>query len=253
MINIVIPMAGRGSRFAQKGYTLPKPLIGVHDIPMIRLVIQNLTPNENHRFIFLALKEHIDQYGLNEKLKEWAGNQSIIVPVTAVTEGAACTVLLAKEYINNQDQLMIANSDQWIDFDINDYLKKMSSDKLDGLIMTMFADDPKWSFVRMSGPLVTEVAEKKVISNEATVGIYNFKHGSDFVQYAEQMIDKNLRVNNEFYVAPVYNELVEKGQKISIYNIGAEFDGMYGLGIPDDLNKFLASNISQKAIERISR
>lgn len=133
---------------------------------------------------------------------------------------------------------MMANSDQYVDIDINEYIQAM--DDSDGLIMTMYADDPKWSFIKYDErKYVTMVREKEVISNEATVGIYNFKRGSDFVQYAHRMIDKNIRVNNEFYVAPVYNEMIEDGKKVKFYNIGRENDGMYGLGIPSDLEKFV--------------
>jgi dTDP-glucose pyrophosphorylase len=144
--------------------------------------------------------------------------------------------LLAKEFINNDEPLMIANSDQWVDTDINDYLDKMNRENADGLIMTMWANDPKWSFVRFNEKNeMVEVVEKEVVSNEATVGIYNYKHGKDFVRAAEKMIAKNFRVNGEFYVAPAYNEMIREGKKIIVYNIGKEADGMYGLGIPSDL------------------
>lgn len=243
MLNIVIPMAGRGSRFAKEGYAMPKPLIDVHGKPMIEVVTNNIRPKCEHKFIYLCLQEHLEKYNLENRLKEMSPN-CIVVPVNQVTEGAACTVLLAEKYIDNEDMLMMANSDQYVDIDINEYIQAM--DDSDGLIMTMYADDPKWSFIKYDErKYVTMVREKEVISNEATVGIYNFKRGSDFVQYAHQMIDKNIRVNNEFYVAPVYNEMIEDGKKVKFYNIGRENDGMYGLGIPSDLEKFLKKPISR--------
>ncbi len=246
-------MAGRGSRFSKEGYSLPKPLINVHSVPMIRLVIENIRPSHcDHRFIFLTLQEHIEKYSVAEKLKTWAGSNTIIVPVDQVTEGAACTVLLAKKHIDNKDPLMIANSDQWVDFNANDYIKTMDDRSLDGLIMTMKANDPKWSFVKLnSNNLVTDVVEKVVVSDEASVGIYNFKRGSDFVMGAERMIAMNKRTNNEFYVAPVYNELIAQGQKIGIYNVGTDVSGMYGLGTPEDLNRFLSINKSKDAIRNL--
>jgi len=248
MLNIVVPMAGRGSRFLKEGYTLPKPLIPIHGKPMIQVVINNIRPSCNHRFIFLCLKEHIDRYNINKKLKKWAPNSEVIV-VDSVTEGAACTVLLAKNLINSDHPLMIANSDQWVDLDINKYLKEMDEENADGLIMTMWADNPKWSFVRFNNNgNVCEVVEKKVVSNEATVGIYNYCRGSDFVEAAEKMIKKNFRVNNEFYVAPAYNEMIAKGLKIIVHNIGKVDDGMYGLGIPSDLKKFESLPVSNKAV-----
>ena len=143
---------------------------------------------------------------------------------------------------------MIANSDQWVDFSIDDYLMEMDRQAADGLIMTMRADDPKWSFIRFDGSgRVCEVVEKEVVSDEATVGIYNFRRGSDFVGAAEQMIQRNLRVNNEFYVAPVYNQLIAEGARIAIRNIGKVNNGMYGLGIPSDLDLFLKNPVSRKA------
>lgn len=240
MINIVLPIAGRGSRFSDAGYELPKPLILVHGVPMIEVVVNNIRPSCKHRFIFVALKEHLDHLGMEDTLKRIAPGCTII-PVTEVTEGAACTVLLASKYIDNDDQLMLANSDQWVDIDINKYLAELNAKNADGLIMTMWADDPKWSYVGLNEEgYVNSVVEKQVISNEATVGIYNFRHGSDFVKAANQMIVKNLRVNNEFYVAPVYNELIIGGNKIVTYNTGKEGVAMYGLGIPSDLDVFLS-------------
>ena len=244
MLNIVIPMAGRGSRFAKAGYSMPKPLIKIHDHCMIEYVIENIKPKMEHRFIFLCLNEHLIKYDLENKLRKITLNCEI-VSVNQVTEGAACTVLLAEKFINNNNPLMIANSDQYVDIDINDYLK--AEQGYDGLIMTMFADDNKWSFIKYNQfREVLMVREKEVISNEATVGIYNFAHGSDYVKYAHKMIDMNLRVNNEFYVAPVYNMLIEDGKKITFYNIGKLDAGMYGLGVPDDLNKFIANPLSSE-------
>jgi dTDP-glucose pyrophosphorylase len=248
MINIVLPIAGRGSRFAEAGFKLPKPLIPVHGRPMIEVVVNNIRPLSEHRFIFVALKEHLDHLGMEETLNRIAPG-CVIIPVTEVTEGAACTVLLAREFIDNNDQLMMANSDQWVDIDINDYLSIMNDKNIDGLIMTMWADDPKWSFVGFDNEgQVNNVVEKEVISNEATVGIYNFQKGSDFVKSADQMIAKNLRVKNEFYVAPAYNEMISDQAKIAVFNVGKENDGMYGLGIPSDLDKFIKNPVSKKII-----
>jgi len=246
MLNIVIPMAGRGKRFAEAGYKDPKPLIPVHGKPMIQVVVENLTPNIEHRFIFVCQNQHIKDYGLVSKLKSYAKNVEII-GIDGITEGQVCTVLKAKDLIDTDEPLMTANSDQYIDFNINNYLKEMDKRNLDGLIMTMQADDPKWSYAKTDAEgFVTETAEKKVISPEATVGIFNFKHGKDLVAAAEQMIKDNIRVNNEFYTCPCYNNLIKKGKKIGTYNIGREYDGMYGLGIPKDLDFFLNHPVSAK-------
>lgn len=244
-LTIVVPMAGRGSRFAQAGYLNPKPLIPINGIPMIKVVIDNLTPSRPHRFVFICQQEHVRKHDLKVKLNQWAPG-SALVELTEVTQGAACTVLKAIDFLDT-GPLMIANSDQYVDRSIDDYLR-VQDEGLDGLIMTMTANDPKWSFVALnSSALVTRVVEKEVISNEATVGIYNFARGTDFVLAANQMIERNERVNGEFYVAPVYNELISTGAKIGIYNVGSEADGMYGLGTPRDLDLFLSSPVSQRA------
>lgn len=234
MLNIVIPMAGRGSRFANAGYVLPKPLIDVNGSPMIEVVTGNITPGCEHRFIYICQQEHLEHYHLADRL-EGISPGCVVITVDHITEGAACTVLLAEKYIDNSSPMMIANSDQFVDTDINKYISALGN--YDGLIMTMPADDPKWSFIQYdSQGYVTMVREKEVISNEATVGIYNYAKGSDFVKYAKQMIAKNIRVNNEFYVAPVYNEMIKDNKKIVFKNVG---ENMHGLGTPEDLEKFL--------------
>lgn len=248
MLNIVIPMAGLGSRFSKVGYKDPKPLISVGGIPMIQVVINNLKPTTKHRFIFICQRKHVVEYRLAEKFTRWAPGCDLI-EIDGLTDGAACTVLEAADLIDNDDPLMIANSDQYIDNHIDDYLARMEKEKLDGLIMTMNADDPKWSFVELRNELVTRVVEKEVISNEATVGIYNFRRGRDFVFAAREMISKDLRTNNEFYVAPAYNQLINAGARIGIFNIGGEADGMYGLGTPADLESFLNSPLLTKATQ----
>ncbi|MBQ8161524.1 MAG: glycosyltransferase family 2 protein [Clostridia bacterium] len=240
MLNIVVPMAGRGSRFANAGYKLPKPLIEIHGHPMIEYVIRDITPSCPHRFIFLCLQDHLEKYDLASFL-ETAAPGCVVVPVDQVTQGAACTVLLAEKWINTDDPLMIANSDQFVETDIDAYLAAMGDD--DGLIMTLYANDTKWSYIKFDEERhVTLVREKEVISNEATVGIYNYRHGSDFVKYAHQMIDREIRVNGEFYVAPVYNEMIEAGKKITFLNIGEK---MHGLGVPDDLEAFIRNPVSR--------
>ncbi|WP_264884158.1 glycosyltransferase family 2 protein [Stutzerimonas stutzeri] len=247
MLQIIVPMAGAGSRFAVAGYKDPKPLIPVHGVPMIKVVIDNLTPQRDHKFIFICQAAHVATYGLREKLSTWAPGCEI-VELNGVTDGAACTVHAAKALIDNEHPVMIANSDQFVDLDIDDYLAAMDNAAADGIIMTMKADDPKWSFVGFNElGTINRVVEKEVISDEATVGIYNFRSGHHLIEAIEQMFQKDLRVNGEFYVAPAYNEIIEKGARIIHYTVGSEGQGMYGLGIPADLDYFLAQPISLQA------
>jgi dTDP-glucose pyrophosphorylase len=243
MLNIVVPMAGRGSRFASAGYTIPKPLIPVGGKPMIQWVIENVRPSQPHRFTFICLAEHLTIYPEVPATLRRLCPGCEIVEVAQVTEGAACTVLLARDLIDNDDPLMIANADQYVQLPIDDYLAAMESEKADGLIMTFWADHPKWSYCRMKEDgTVAAVVEKQVVSNEATVGIYNFRRGRDFVRAADAMIAKSLRVNNEFYVAPAYDQLIDEGAKVVIADTGREYDGMFGLGTPGDLEFFLTTD-----------
>ena len=217
MINIVIPMAGAGSRFVDAGYALPKPLIDICGKTMIEVVCHNLRPSIAHKFIFICRGDHLKAHQLERILKRAAPGSDIIC-IDKVTEGAACTVLQARSLIDNQHPLMIANCDQFIDINIDNYLAAFDPKAVDGMIMTMRATDEKWSFVRLNQKRqVVELREKQVISSEATVGIYNFSKGSDFVSAADSMITKNIRTNNEFYVAPVYNEMISNGKKIDIF------------------------------------
>ena len=232
-LNILIPMAGAGSRFEKAGYTFPKPLIEVRKKPMIQVVVENLNMKAN--YIYVVQKSHREQYNLDALLSLITPGCKI-VETEGMTEGAACTALLAKEHINSDAPLFFANSDQFVEWDSNEFMYKMNETDADGGIVSFTATHPKWSFAKVDEQgLVTEVAEKKPISDIATVGYYYWKHGSDFVKYAEQMINKNVRVNNEFYVCPVFNEAIGDGKQIRTFNV----NGMWGLGTPEDLNYYL--------------
>lgn len=232
-MNVLIPMAGAGSRFEKAGYTFPKPLIDVRGKPMIQWVVDNL--NVEAKYIFIVQRRHFEKYNLKETLSNFCPNNEI-VQIDGITEGAACTTLLAKQYIDRDEPLIIANSDQFVEWDSDEFIYSCSASDLDANILTFNSTHPKWSYAKLNDlGFVTEVAEKKPISDLATVGIYYWRKGSDYVKYAEQMIDKNIRVNNEFYVCPVFNEAIQDNKKVRTYNI----DKMWGLGTPEDLEHFL--------------
>lgn len=249
MLNIIIPMAGKGSRFSEAGYAFPKPLIDVAGKTMIEVVINNLKPKiiKDFRFVFICQKEHYEKYDLvNVFQNAIDGDNFEVVKLNGITAGAACTVLTAKVFIDNKDDILIANSDQYIDFNIDDFIDKARTGDMDGLIQTFESSHPKWSYARVDKDgKVLEVAEKKLISNKATTGLYYFKHGSDFIKGVEDMIRKDCRYNGEFYVCPVYNELIINKKDIFIDNIN--IDQMHGLGTPEDLNMFLYK-INNKSI-----
>ena len=240
LINIIIPAAGLGSRFHDQGWKKPKPFIDVCGKTMLENVITNLN-TKNSNFTVLARSEHIQEYP--QVIDRLQKSGITIAAVPKLTEGTACTVLSVEEKINNDNYLLIANSDQIVDFDVQDYIKDCSERNLDGSIL-VFKDekrDPKWSFAKVSPDgFVVEVAEKKPISEFATVGIYLFKSGSSFVRAAIEMIVANERINNEFYTCPVYNYLIKKGLKIGIYEISE--NDMNGIGTPSDLKSYLKLN-----------
>jgi len=235
-MNVLIPMAGAGSRFAQAGYTFPKPLIEVNGKPMIQVVVDNL--NIDAHYVFIVQEEHFHKYNLKQVLNLIKPGCDIVT-INGITEGAAVTTLLAKKYINSNEPLLIANSDQIVEWNSNECLYAFDADEIDGGILTFKATHPKWSYAKIGdNGFVSEVAEKNPISDNATVGIYYWKHGSDYVKYAEDMIQKDIRTNNEFYVCPVFNQAIEDGKKIRV----KEIQKMWGIGTPEDLNYYLENN-----------
>jgi beta-phosphoglucomutase-like phosphatase (HAD superfamily)/dTDP-glucose pyrophosphorylase len=249
-VNIVVPMAGHGSRFSKAGYAVPKPFITVFGKPMIQWVIENIHPKDElynnlkvkttiiPHYHFIAQAEHLKQYDLGKICKE-VGIDYTITTVDKVTEGPACTVLLTKGHINNEMPLVIINSDQFLEWDVNNFYNCILNPEIDGCINTFYQPnekDVKWSYAKLdNNGFVSEVAEKKYISSLATTGIYGWGRGSDFVRCAEAMIVADERVNNEFYVCPVYNYLIREGAKVRTFDCKK----LWGLGIPEDLEHFL--------------
>jgi dTDP-glucose pyrophosphorylase len=245
MLNIVIPMAGAGSRFVDAGYTVPKPFIDVLGKPMIYHVLENLRVPQS-TFILLVRREHLESHAPIVRDIEAKFSVKIVV-VEKLTEGAACTVLYAHRLINNETPLLIANSDQIVDIDINSYLADAAKRKLDGSVLTFEDDNAKWSYAKINeAGFITEIREKKVISNNATVGIYYFTRGDDFVGNALDMIVRNVRVNNEFYVAPVYNYGIAQDKKYGIFTVTKS--AMHGTGTPEDLNAYISIKKQEVAL-----
>lgn len=237
ILNIVVAIAGEGVKFKEAGYTFPKPLIDINGKPMIQLVIENLKPTLAHRFILICKKDHYDKYSLHGVFRNATGGVYECIKLESATKGAACTVLTAIDFINNDNELIVANGDQLLDVKLDKFLGFARKLKLDGAIITFHSSHPRWSYARVGrkGDVV-EVAEKKVISENATVGVYYFRKGSDFVKGATSMIEKDIRFDNEFYVCPVYNELILVGKKVKIWPI--KESQMHSLGTPEDLRGY---------------
>ena len=232
--NILIPMAGSGSRFFNAGYKDPKPLIDVDGKPMIQRVVENIgIPGH---YIFIVQAEHYKKYKLENALTSLVSGCKII-QVDGITDGAARTALLATEYINNSNPLVIANSDQLLEWDNSKFISQLLEVGSDGNLSLFLANEDKWSYAKIQNNRIIEVAEKVVISNNASTGIYGWAKGSDYVKYAEQMIEKNIRVNNEFYICPVYNEAIQDNKRI----LPMFVDRMYGLGTPEDLESYIST------------
>ena len=234
-LNVVVPMGGRGKRFSTQGYQLPKPLIDVKGHPMIKWVIDSLKVDAN--FIFIVNQEHIDQYRIDYLLRSFVPDCQIVID-NPVLQGPATSVLVAKDLINNNKHLFIANCDQYLEYDSSHFFYQNIVKQHDASIITFKEQEGsnKWSFVRLDKHgLVDQIKEKQVISNLASTGHYYFDKGSDFVKYAEQMIADNVRVNNEFYVSGVYDFMLKDNKKVSNYTV----DSFAGLGTPTDLVAFL--------------
>jgi dTDP-glucose pyrophosphorylase len=241
-MRILIPMSGRGSRFIEKGYTFPKPLISINGRPMIELVLSTLP--EANEYVFICQKEHEEKYKLSALLNNLTHGRAACVLTDRVTEGAACSALLAKKFLNDDEPLLIANSDQYVRFNRENFDLLVSISHfdfpygMDGIIFTFNATHPKWSFVRVDEHEITEVAEKNPISNIATCGIYYWTKSRNFVSSAEEMIAANDRVNGEFYIAPTFNYLIRKNKWVAPFYV----DEMHGLGTPEDLEAFIRAH-----------
>jgi dTDP-glucose pyrophosphorylase len=230
--NILIPMAGGGSRFLNAGYKDPKPLIDVEGKPMIQRVVENIGIPGN--YIFIVQAEHYKSYNLQNALTSLVPGCKII-QVDGVTDGAARTALLATKYIDNSRPLVIANSDQLLNWDSSEFISQLLDINSDGNMALFLANENKWSYAKIKNNRIVEVAEKLVISNNASTGVYGWAKGSDYVKYAKQMIKKNIKINNEFYICPVYNEAIQDNKII----LPMFVNKMHGLGTPEDLKAFI--------------
>jgi beta-phosphoglucomutase-like phosphatase (HAD superfamily)/dTDP-glucose pyrophosphorylase len=235
-INVLIPMAGEGSRFTEAGYAIPKPLIEIHGKSMINLVYDSIDLDAH--YIFIAKSEHIEEFNLQKHISEFCKDFTIIAQDNKL-DGAALSSLLAKDLINNDSHLIIANSDQYVRWNSKKELDSWIQSGIDGSVLTFLSNENKWSYAEIKDYFVNQVHEKIVVGQEATCGIYYWKSGSDFVKYAEMMIEKGIKTNNEFYVAPVYNQAIGDGKIISYSRVKE----MRGLGTPEDLEKFVLGSL----------
>lgn len=227
---LIMPMAGDGTRFKTEGYTKAKPIIDVKGKPMFVRAVETIGLDFDD-FIFIVQKDHNIKNDIKEHYPD-----STVIEIDQRTEGAACTVLLADPYIDDEDSIFVANCDQVIEWDTNRFNELKDND---GIILTFDCPekDPKWSFARLENDNIVEVAEKNPISTHATTGHYYWNNWGTFKKSAYTMIDKNIRVNGEFYLCPVFNQTIEDGGIIK----KIDMDYMHGLGTPEDLRAWLST------------
>jgi dTDP-glucose pyrophosphorylase len=247
MINILIPIAGKAQRFIDANYTAPKPLIMVDDRHMIDWALDSID-HDNCNLIFAVRKDHIQTYSIDKILKEKYGEGVHIVVIDQITEGTLCTCLLAKDIINwDTDPLVIYTPDVCFEPKFDPHF--VASTGTDGFILTFKANSPAHSYALTDDQgVVSKTVEKEVISSNAAVGIYYFKRGSDFVKYAEEMVDRDIRTNNEFYICPIYNFLIRDGLKVTSSNV----DKMHVLGTPDDLSFFTSNTLKRFGVKPVA-
>ncbi len=239
-MQVVIPLAGRGSRFEEKGYTFPKPLIEIGNRSMIEMVLENMQLPGDAQVTFICRAEHLTRFHLDDVLRLLAPGCRVIA-LQNETAGALCSVLLAIDQIAPEKEVLIANGDQLFSTSLAPYYEACRAPEVDGCILTFSATHPRWSFARTDDEgRVIGVAEKRPISRQATAGFYYFRRAADLIAGAEQMILKGLRTADQFFVCPVYNELILSGKNIRTYHLPE--DSMHSLGTPEDLENFIRTS-----------
>ena len=234
-MQIIVPMAGRGSRFAEKGIGVPKPLIPVGGRLMVEWALESLVDVSYSRLIFIALEEHDRDFDVTHLLMGLGKPNTEVILIPDVTEGQLCTVLAAREWINEDEDILICSADTYVYSGLaHDIAGK--EQECQGIISTANLPGERWSFARADeNGRVLEVAEKVRISEHASTGLYYFSNGRDFVSVAEAMIANNEKTRGEYYVIPVYQKYIERGWRVNL-SIAQE---MWDMGTPEALDIFV--------------
>ena len=236
-MNILFLMAGDSTVFSDAGYQYPKNLVEISGKPLVERVISTVNPlRGNSRLIFVINQEENERYHTGEVIQLLVPEASVVY-TPGKTAGAACTAMLAVEWIDNDDELLLVNGDIVVEESIAGILEEFCMRGLDGGIPVFQGVHPRWSYVKVDeNGYVTEAAEKRPISRNATAGMYYFAHGREFVQSAMRMIKKDAHVDNKFYVCPTFNEMVLMGKRIGIYNIPQE--SYFSLATPQGIREY---------------
>ena len=246
-MNVLIPLAGSGSRFSKVGFQTPKPKILINDVPMIKLAVDSL--NIDGQYIFICQRDQ-NLRSLLEQIKP----NCIIIEIDYITEGAAQTCLLAKQYIDNDFPLVVSNCDQYLDWDSSRFLETVgSSNEIDGCVVTYETNNVANSYVQLDEQgYAVRLAEKELISTSGLIGVHYWSKGSDFVSSAEAIIRDNIRAKNEFYVSLTYNVLIKQGKKIIQHKL-SENEKYHSLGTPEDMFTFTGSGVQKYNLSDYTR
>lgn len=233
-MKIVVPMAGRGSRFSAQGVHLPKPLVPIKGRPMLAWALQSLKHVSYTEIIFVALAEHEAQYGISAQLRSLVDAPVRILLLEGVTEGQLCTVIAARSMINTDEDLLIASSDTYVVSSLARDIQGRAAD-CHGIISVANVPGDRWSFARTdSTGRVIEVAEKTRISEHASTGLYYFSRGHEFLEVAQEMIRSGATTRGEYYVIPVYQKYIDRGWRVDI----SQASQMWDMGTPEAAEKF---------------
>ncbi len=235
-MNIIVPMAGRGARFAKSGVDVPKPLISVNGRPMFEWALESLGDLWSEaRIVIVVLKEHESRYGISSLLRSVIGSSAQIVVLDDVTEGQLCTVLAATDHIDRDKDLLVASCDTYV---VSDLAKDIHErpDDCHGIISVADMPGDRWSFARTDETgRVVEVAEKERISNHASTGLYYFSNAQEFINVAEEIVRNREKTRGEYYVIPVYQKYIERGWRVDI----SVAERMWDMGNPEALEEFV--------------
>jgi UDP-N-acetylglucosamine diphosphorylase / glucose-1-phosphate thymidylyltransferase / UDP-N-acetylgalactosamine diphosphorylase / glucosamine-1-phosphate N-acetyltransferase / galactosamine-1-phosphate N-acetyltransferase len=232
-MNILIPMAGLGSRFPKEKFKKPKPLIEINSVPMIIRAVESLDLDGDHFFVIRKSEFSIEIKSIIMSIKK----NTNVIEIDYQTEGPADTALLFSDQINSDKELIIANCDQIMEWNSKNFLHNVR--QYDGAVVTYFATTAKNSYARLNkfGEVV-EIKEKEVISTTSLNGIHYWKKGSEFVKSVKEMMQANDRSKNgEFYIGPSYNYMIKNGLRIGVFHIPSEMH--HAVGDPEDLLKFI--------------
>lgn len=235
MLNILVPMAGDGSRFKETGnYSLPKPyLLLQKEFPMFLAATKNLP--KDARYIFVVRDDQYSAADYEKYFKDNFNNYEIVVQIGKL-DGSVLTTLVAKDLINNDSPLLIADSDQYSLVDFNEFFALVDRSRADGGILTFTSDSPEFSYIKADKHgYIEQIKEKQVISNDASSGLYYWSKGRDYIKYAEDVLKKDIRIKSEFYVSTVYKEALSDNKKFIFKRLNRYFS----FGTPNSLNKFL--------------